>query len=152
MVAVSGLGPFSVVLGRVALAALTLNALLATSGRSLMRAGTPWRAFFVMDALNNLVPFTLIFWAQTHIDSGLASILNAATPLFTVVVAHLFTSDERMTGGKVAGVLAGLAGVVVLVGPDALRGIDPGVGGELACAGAASRRSKWRLWRLRPDR
>jgi drug/metabolite transporter (DMT)-like permease len=88
----------------------------------------------------HLVPFTLIFWAQTHIDSGLASILNATTPLFTVVVAHLFTSDERMTGGKVAGVLAGLAGVVVLVGPHALRGIDAGVWGELACLGAASRR------------
>ena len=136
-IAVSELGPLSVVFWRVALAALTLNALLAISGRSLARAGTPWRAFFVMGALNNLVPFALIFWAQTHIGSGLASILNATTPLFTVVVAHLFTSDERMTGGKVAGVLAGLAGVVVLVGPPALRGIDAGVWGELACVGAA---------------
>lgn len=136
-IAVVELGPLSVVFGRVALAALTLNAVLAWGGRSLVQTGMPWHAFFVMGTLNNLVPFALIFWAQTHIGSGLASILNATTPLFTVVTAHLLTSDEKMTGGKVAGVLAGLAGVVVLVGPDALRGINAGVWGELACVGAA---------------
>ena len=59
-----------------------------------------------MGALNNLVPFSLIFWGQTHIASGLASILNATTPLFTVVVAHFLTTDEKMTASKIAGVLA----------------------------------------------
>jgi len=136
-IAVAELGPLTVVLGRVALAAFCLNAVLAFSRRSLARPGTPWRAFFAMGALNNLVPFALIFWAQLHIASGLASILNATTPLFTVIVAHLFTSDERMTGGKVVGVLAGLTGVAVLIGLDALQAIDAGVWGELACLGAA---------------
>jgi len=136
-IAVAELGPLTVVLGRVALAAVCLNTVLALSGRSLMRENAPWSAFFVMGTLNNLVPFALIFWAQTHIASGLASILNATTPLFTVIVAHLLTPDEKMTGGKITGALAGLAGVAVLVGPDALRAFDAGVWGELACLGAA---------------
>lgn len=90
-----------------------------------------------MGALNNLVPFSLIFWGQTHIASGLASILNATTPLFTVVVAHFLTTDEKMTASKIAGVLAGLLGVAVLVGPDALSVIDGSVWGQLTCLGAA---------------
>src|SRR5262245_60209683 len=84
-VAVGELPPLSVVFGRVALAALALNLFLAIRGRSLMRAGSPWLPFFAMGLLNNLLPFALIFWAQTHIASGLASILNATTPLFTAL-------------------------------------------------------------------
>jgi drug/metabolite transporter (DMT)-like permease len=87
--------------------------------------------------LNNLVPFTLIAWGQTHIDSGLASIINATTPLFTVLVAHVLTADERMTAGRLAGVALGLAGVVVLIGPSAPGGVGAGVAGELAVLAAA---------------
>ena len=71
-----------------------------------------------MGLLNNVLPFSLIFWGQTHIASGLASILNATTPLFTLVVAHFLTEDEKMIRAKVAALLAGLAGVAVLIGPD----------------------------------
>ena len=73
--------PFTVVFCRVALAALALNLVRP------LRRDARWRTYFAMGALNNVVPFALIFWGQTHIASGLASILNATTPLFTVVVA-----------------------------------------------------------------
>jgi drug/metabolite transporter (DMT)-like permease len=130
-VALGALGPFTVVFCRVALAALALNLVRP------LRREAPWRTYFVMGALNNVVPFALIFWGQTHITSGLASILNATTPLFTVVVAHALTTDEKMTGSKLAAILLGLAGVAVLIGPDAFARLTAGVWGQLACLGAA---------------
>ena len=60
-----------------------------------------WAAFFALALLNNVIPFSLIVWGQEHVASGVASILNVSTPLFGVVVAHRFTSDERMTPGRV---------------------------------------------------
>ncbi|HTE80216.1 MAG TPA: DMT family transporter [Reyranella sp.] len=130
-VALGALGPFTVVFCRVALAALALNLVRP------LRRDAPWRTYFAMGALNNVVPFALIFWGQTHIASGLASILNATTPLFTVVVAHALTNDEKMTGAKVAALLAGLAGVAVLIGPDAFARPTAGLWGQIACLGAA---------------
>lgn len=132
-VALAELGPFTIVFFRVALAALALNIVASAIGASLWRAGTPWRQLLVMGALNNALPFSLIFWGQTAITSGLASILNATTPLFTVVVAHIFTRDERMTVRKLVGVLAGLAGVAILIGPD----LGGSIWGQIACLAAA---------------
>ncbi len=136
-VAIGELRPLTVVFARVALAALALNLILSLSGRSLFRRGTPWPAFIAMGLLNNMIPFSLIFWGQTQIASGLASILNATTPLFTLVVAHLATRDERMDGAKVAALLTGFAGVTLLVGPDLLVGDQSGFMGQLACLAAA---------------
>lgn len=135
-VAVSELGPLTVVFARVALAALTLDLALAAMGRGLFRSGAPWRAYFAMGLLNNVLPFGLIFWGQTQIPSGLASILNATTPLFTLVVAHQLTDDESIDRTKIAALLAGLAGVALLVGPDLLI-VDAGLWGQVACLGAA---------------
>ena len=132
-VALAELGPFTIVFFRVALAALALNVVAAALGQSLWRAGMPWGQLFVMGALNNALPFSLIFWGQTTITSGLASILNATTPLFTVAVAHVLTRDERMTVRKLVGVLAGLAGVAVLIGPD----LGGSIWGQIACLAAA---------------
>jgi drug/metabolite transporter (DMT)-like permease len=87
--------------------------------------------------LNNVVPFCLIVWGQTRIASGLAAILTATTPLATVLVAHVLTADEKLTGRRVAGVLVGLAGVVVMIGPDALAGLGANVLAQLAVLGAA---------------
>lgn len=129
-VALGALGPFTVVFVRVALAALALNLLRP------MRRDAPWRAYFAMGALNNAVPFALIFWGQTHIASGLASILNATTPLFTVVAAHLLTDDEKWSGAKLAALVAGLAGVAILIGPAAFEP-TAGLWGQFACLGAA---------------
>ncbi|CAN5769766.1 hypothetical protein BH11PSE3_BH11PSE3_10660 [soil metagenome] len=135
-VAIAELGPFTVVFARVALAALALNGVLAARGQTLFRRGTPWPSYFAMGLLNNFLPFSLIFWAQTEIASGLASILNATTPLFTLVAAHLLTDDEKIDRTKTVALLTGLAGVAVLVGPDVLVG-GSGVWGQLACLGAA---------------
>ncbi len=132
-VALAELGPFTVVFFRVSLAALALNVVASAVGQSLWRAGTPWRQLVVMGALNNALPFSLIFWGQTTITSGLASILNATTPLFTVLVAHTLTRDERMTVRKLFGVLAGLAGVAILIGPD----LGGSIWGQIACLAAA---------------
>lgn len=134
--AVSELGPLTVVFARVALAALALDLALAAMGRGLFGSGAPWRAYFAMGLLNNVLPFGLIFWGQTQIPSGLASILNATTPLFTLLVAHYLTDDETIDRAKIAALLAGLAGVALLVGPDLLIA-DAGLWGQVACLGAA---------------
>ena len=135
-VALAELQPLTVVFCRVALAALALNIVLAVAGRPLFRAGTRWRSFATMGLLNNLVPFGLIFWGQTQIASGLASILNATTPLFTLVVAHFLTKDERIGRLKLGALLVGLCGVAVLVGPSLLVA-GQSTAGQLACLGAA---------------
>jgi len=135
-VALSELPPLTVVFGRVTLAAVALNATLAIFARGLWRRSTPWPQFFAMGMLNNVVPFSLIVWGQTHIASGLASILNATTPLSTVVVAHFLTPDEKITGPKVVALLTGLAGVVTLIGPDVLGRTTDDAWGELACLAA----------------
>jgi drug/metabolite transporter (DMT)-like permease len=96
-----------------------------------------WAAFFGMGLLNNLIPFCLIVWGQTRIASGLASILNATTPLFAVIVAHLLTPDEKMTGNRLVGVLVGFLGVAVMTGPAALSGLGSDIWGQLAVLGAA---------------
>jgi drug/metabolite transporter (DMT)-like permease len=136
-IAVAGLGPLTVVLGRVGIAALALTLLLPVVGAKLPLTPGVWGAFLVMGALNNAVPFSLIVWGQTHIDSGLAAILNATTPIFTVVLAHLVTRDERMTVGRAAGVALGIGGVAVLVGGDALATWSWRNLGQVAVLGAA---------------
>jgi drug/metabolite transporter (DMT)-like permease len=119
------------------LAAIALNVVLMARRRSLFRRSSPWSSYFVMGLLNNLLPFSLIFWGQTQIASGLASILNATTPLFTLVVAHLFTRDERISGTKIAALLTGLVGVMLLIGPDLASALVTGILGQLACLAAA---------------
>jgi drug/metabolite transporter (DMT)-like permease len=135
-IAVRELPTITVVTARVGLAAIVLL-LVARIGAATSFAKHPWSAFLVMGVLNNAIPFLLIVWAQTHIESGLAAILNATAPLFTVIVAHLFTADERLTWGRVFGVALGLVGVIVIVGPDALKSLGTDVEAELACLGAA---------------
>lgn len=136
-VAVAELGSLSVVFARVGLAAVALNLVLAFVARPLFRRSTPWTAFLVMGLLNNALTFSLIFWGQREIASGLAAILNATTPLFTVIVAHVLTRDEKFTGLKLAALIAGLAGVVVLVGPDFVLNAADSITGQLACLAAA---------------
>jgi drug/metabolite transporter (DMT)-like permease len=135
-IAVSEWPPLVVVLARVGLAAGALYLVVRLSRLSMAVGGRIWFAFFGMGLINNLIPFGLIFWGQTQIASGLASILNATTPLFGVVVAHLF-GQERATGLKLAGVGAGLVGVAILMGPDALGGLGGALLPQLACLAAA---------------
>ena len=135
-VLVAVLPPTTVVLGRVGIAAVALNLWLLASGERLPLERALWGRFLVSGLLNNVIPFILIAWGETRISSGMASILNATTPIFMVVVAHFLTSDDRMTAGKVLAVIVGFIGVGVLVGPDALAGNSQAVG-ELAVGLAA---------------
>ena len=136
-VALKELPSLTVVALRVVLATCALLAAAHVLGLPIPKGRKVWLAFLVAGALNNALPYGLIAWGQTHIASGLASILNATTPLATLIVAHLFTADEKMTPRHLAGVLMGLAGVVVIIGPSLLSGLGTNVGAQLACLGAA---------------
>ncbi len=136
-VAVRELPTLTVVVVRVVLAALILHAVVRIVGLKLPIERRVWAAFLAMGLFNNALPFTLIVWGQTHIASGVASILNATTPLFAVVVAHVRTDDEKMTGGRLSGVVVGLVGVAVMVGGEALGALGVDVLAQLACLAAA---------------
>jgi drug/metabolite transporter (DMT)-like permease len=133
-VLVEHLPPFTVVFGRVGIAACVLLLVLAMRGETLPMTRAAWTRFCIMAALNNAIPFALIAYGETVIASGLAAILNATTPVFTVLVAHALTDDEELTPLRAAGVGAGFIGVVVLVWPDMLPGgLTGNLLGELAC-------------------
>ena len=136
-IAIKALPPFTIVLLRVGLAALILLAVLSFHGQSLPRESRLWAAFLGMGLLNNVTPFCLIVWGQTEIASGLAAILNATTPLWTVVAAHFLTAEEPVTGNRLAGVLIGLSGVALMVGPQALAGLGAQLAAQFAILGAA---------------
>jgi drug/metabolite transporter (DMT)-like permease len=136
-VAVREMPPLVLVTARVLLAALALHVVLRLTRTPFPMTRAAWAAFAGMGLLNNAIPFTLIAWGQAHIASGLASILNATTPLFTVIVAHLLTGDEKMRGRRLAGVAIGFAGVAVMVGGTALRQLGTDVAAQLAVLAAA---------------
>lgn len=92
-----------------------------------------WGSILLLALLNNALPFVLIGWGEMHIASGLAAILNATTPIWGVLVAHFLTHDERMNPRKVAGVLLGFGGVVVMMGPSLLSNLGTGAVAQLAC-------------------
>lgn len=114
--AVREVPPLTVVLARTSLAALTLAVVLRLTGERWPFRGGAIPVFLTMGLLNNLLPFSLLFWAQTEIPSGLASILNATTPIFTILIAHFALTDERMAPNKALGIAFGFSGVVVLLG------------------------------------
>lgn len=126
------LPPFTIVLVRVGLAAMLLLGWAAMTGMKLPGPKL-WLAFVVLALLNNVIPFALYGFAQQTISSALAGILNATTPLWGVLVAHLFTRDERATPAKVIGVLLGFAGVSTMIGGDALTGISGSLLAQAAC-------------------
>lgn len=136
-VALAELPPLTIVLGRVGLAAILLHGIVLLTGNRMPRGWAPWSAFFVMGTLNNLVPFSLIVWGQTYLASGVASIFNATTPFFAVVLAHFFTRDEKMTANRIAGTVLGIAGVCVIVGPGVFAGMDNQLLAQIAIMGAA---------------
>lgn len=136
-VAVKELPPLTVVLLRTGLAAMALAIVLRVGGEGSPFRGATIPSFLIMGLLNNLLPFSLLFWAQTVIPSGLASILNATTPIFAIIAAHFLLSDERVAVNKIIGIVFGFLGVVVLLGGGLLDGKGFAVAGMLACLGAA---------------
>ncbi len=136
-IAVTSLPVFTIVSLRVALAALALWAFALAKGLSPPRSLHIWLSFLVMGLLNNAIPFSLIVWGQTEISSGLASILNGTTPLFTFFIAGLLLHDEPITLKKASGVAVGFFGVVVIVGPGLLDEIGILNLAQLAALGGA---------------
>jgi drug/metabolite transporter (DMT)-like permease len=136
-IAVLEIPPLTLALGRVGIAALALIVFARIMAEPFPRDRATWRHLTVMAALNNVAPFTLLFWGQIHISIGLASVLNATSPLFGVLAAHLMTHDDRFSVGRAVGLLAGFIGVVVLIGPDMLTELGAHVLAELACLTAA---------------
>ncbi|MDG2501097.1 MAG: DMT family transporter [Porticoccaceae bacterium] len=138
---VTELPPLTIVLLRVGIAAITLWTILLIAGYEAPKSLGLWGAFTTLGLLNNVIPFSLIVWGQNHIGAGLASIINATTPLFTVLIAGAFLSDEHMSPQKIIGVLIGLFGVTVLIGPSSLLDSGPnmavGTLAQLAIIGAA---------------
>lgn len=132
-IAVQELPPLSVVLLRVAMASAILFAYLALRGERFPREAPILTAFLIMGFLNNVIPFSLFFWAQTQIPGGLASIINATTPVFSIAVAHFALIDEKLTPNKSIGIALGVIGVAVLFGEDAYSGQNLAMLGIIAC-------------------
>jgi drug/metabolite transporter (DMT)-like permease len=144
-VAVRELPTLTIVALRVALAALGLGIVLAALRIPMPRTLPVWRAFLVMGLLNNALPFSLIVWGQGQIASGLAAIFNATTPMLTILAAHVFTTDERITRAKLAGIGLGLIGVAVMFGRDALTG-GGDITAQLAVLAAAASYALAGVW------
>lgn len=136
-VAVVELPPLTIVLSRVAIAAICLVLIIPLTGRRFALSPDLVADFLVMGLLNNVIPFSLLFWAQTTIPSGVASILNATTPIFAMIIAHVALEDEPLSRNKTIGIVLGFLGVAVLLGGDILQGADIGMLGIVACLGAA---------------
>ena len=128
---------FTLVAHRVGWAALILWGIVALRRVPLPRSPATWAAFLIMGALNNVIPFSLLAWGQLHIESGLTSILNAATAVFGVLVAALIFPDERLTANRLTGVLLGFLGVATTIGLGALASFDVRSLAQLAILGGA---------------
>ena len=137
-VTVEEVSPFTLVLGRVGPAALVLYLILRQRSTSLPRFGLAWQHFAVMAFFGNALPFFMFSWGEQYIDSAPAAILNGTTPLFTIALAHFFLPDDRLTPTKLAGILLGFGGLVLLIGPSLIGGFQATTWGLLAVTVAAA--------------
>ncbi len=137
-VAVADIPPFTLVAVRTFVAALALLAVLRFKNESLPRTRQGLLPLLALGVFNGVIPYTLITWGEVHISSGLAAILTAAMPLFTILIAHFWTHDEHLTPIKVLGIVVGFFGVIVLFLPDLRSGIQIEFWGELAVVVAAA--------------
>ena len=148
-VAVRHVPPLTYVWLRLTIGAAGLWAYLVIRGERIALPKQVWGSILLLALLNNAIPFTLFGWGQTHIASGLASILNATTPIWGVVVAHFLTQDERITPRKLAGVLLGFGGVAVMIGPSILSNLGTDGLAELACVAASLSYALAAVWARR---
>lgn len=136
-VALDESGPLTIVLIRVVLAAVVLNLLLPFQRLRLPLDCRTWGWFAGMGLLNNLIPFGLIFWGQTQLPSSLASILNASTPIFAVLLGHFVLRSERLTANRAAGVIIGFGGVALMFAPGIAGAATGSPLAQVAVLGAA---------------
>lgn len=132
-IAVKEIPPFTIVTMRVVLGAAILLLVMRFSAIPFPVGREIWTTFLVIGLVNSVIPFSLLVWGQSHIASGLASILNGTTPLFTVLVAHFMTDDEKITPSRLAGLAVGLAGVAIMMGHDLLNTLGTDLPAQLAC-------------------
>lgn len=135
-IAVLEVPPLTLVFLRVALAALTLNLLLMFRKNGGVHSLAMWGNFAIMGIINNIIPFGLIFYGQLEIGAGLASIINAMTPIWTVIFANFWTDDEKISTSKIIGVILGFSGVAILIGSSLSEGLQASTIGQLAILGA----------------
>ncbi len=145
-IALTALGPLSIVAIRIGLAAVILWLIVLVFDFEPPRGRGTWGRLWVMGLINNALPFSCIVWAQVHITSGVAAILNATTPFFVVILAHLLTDDEKLSSNKGLGVGVGFLGVILMIGPGALGGVDRGSLGQIAMLVAAISYSFAGIW------
>jgi drug/metabolite transporter (DMT)-like permease len=148
-VAVRHVPPLTYVWLRLTIAAAAMWIYIKARGGSVGLPREVWGAIVLLAVLNNALPFALFGWGQTHIASGLASILNATTPIWGVVVAHIFTSDERLSPRKLAGVLLGFGGVATMIGPSLISHIGTNAVAQLACVAASLSYALAAVWARR---
>jgi drug/metabolite transporter (DMT)-like permease len=148
-IAVKHVPPLTYVWLRLSIAAAAMWLFLGFKGHKLGLPTQVWGSILLLALLNNAIPFTLFGWGQTHIASGLASILNATTPIWGVIVAHFLTSDERMSPRKIAGVFLGFAGVATMIGPSLLSNIGTDALAQIACVVAALSYALAAVWARR---
>ncbi|MGB2410497.1 MAG: DMT family transporter, partial [Candidatus Puniceispirillaceae bacterium] len=115
-VAVRELPVLTIVLGRVGIAAVILLLVIRLKGIKIPLTARLWMAFAIMGLFNNVLPFGLIVWAQGHVASGQAAIINATTPIFAAIMAHVMTADEKISMRQIIGIVTGIAGVAVMMG------------------------------------
>jgi drug/metabolite transporter (DMT)-like permease len=121
-IAVGEVPPLTLVFLRLSIAALALHVYIGGRFGIYPLLKSRWREFLVLGILNNALPHALIFFGQTRIGAGLAAILNATTPIWTVLIANYLTSDEKLSTAKIVGCLTGLLGTVILIGPGVTAG------------------------------
>jgi len=136
-VIVAEVSAFTLVAGRLTLAAIVLWGILRARGFSLPRSRRIWRAYAVLGFVGAAIPYSLISWGEQYIPSGLAALLQSTTPMFTVILAHFLTDDERITIPKIIGVLVGFVGVGILMLPDLRQGLQADLLGQLAIVGSS---------------
>jgi drug/metabolite transporter (DMT)-like permease len=136
-IAVQEIPPLTMAAARVTLAAVILYGVLRLYRRKLPRERHIWGKFFIAGLMGNALPFVLFNWGEMYIDSALAAILNGTTPLFTLVIAHFFIHDDRLSRDKVIGAFIGFGGLLMLVAPSLMDGFHATTLGLLAVTTAA---------------
>ena len=136
-VAVHEIPPLTMAAARVTIAALILLVVLRLRKRALPKGRHMWLKFTIAGLFGNAMPFVLFNWGELYIDSALAAILNGTTPLFTLVIAHFFTDDDRLSTRKIIGAIIGFGGLLVLVAPSLFGGVEATTLGLLAVLLAA---------------
>ncbi len=131
-IGVSSVPPLWVAGGRISLGAIALLTFMAIRGTRLPRGRSTWARLAYMGIVGNILPFALIRWGESHVPRGIAAILMAMVPMMVVLVAHFHLPDEPLTFGKTVGVVLGIAGTLVLIGPSAFSGFGSSFTGEVA--------------------